>query len=58
MQPGPSTPRPAPPTQLDPLVYLGDWSAAEAVERHAELGIRAVLTIHNNPGNLALPPGK
>ena len=30
------------PSQLAPLLYLGDWSHAEAVERHAELGIKAV----------------
>lgn len=46
------------PSQLDPLLFLGDWSHAEATERHAELGIKAVITIHNNPGNLKLPPGK
>ncbi|EFN52440.1 hypothetical protein CHLNCDRAFT_138968 [Chlorella variabilis] len=46
------------PSQLEPLLYLGDWSHAEALERHAELGIRAVVTIHNNPDNLRLPPGR
>lgn len=30
------------PSQLAPLLYLGDWSHAEAVDRHAELGIKAV----------------
>jgi dual specificity MAP kinase phosphatase len=43
---------------LDRLLYLGDWSHAEALERHAELCIKAVVTIHNNPENLRLPAGK
>jgi dual specificity MAP kinase phosphatase len=46
------------PSQLAPLLYLGDWSHAEAVDRHAELGIKAILTIHNHPDNLKLPPGR
>ncbi|KAL4422489.1 hypothetical protein ABPG75_008686 [Micractinium tetrahymenae] len=46
------------PSQLDPLLYLGDWSHAEAVDRHADVGIKAIITIHNNPDNLKLPPGK
>ena len=43
------------PSQLEPWLYLGDWAAAEAAERHAELGIKSVVTIHNNPENLKLP---
>ena len=43
------------PSQLEPWLYLGDWAAAEAAERHAELGIKSVISIHNNPENLKLP---
>ena len=46
------------PSQLESLLYLGDWTSAEATERHAELGIGAVVTVHNNPANLRLHPGK
>ncbi|KAL4421080.1 hypothetical protein ABPG77_001375 [Micractinium sp. CCAP 211/92] len=46
------------PSQLDPLLFLGDWSHAEAIDRHAEIGVKAIITIHNNPDNLKLPPGK
>ncbi|KAI3430229.1 hypothetical protein D9Q98_004826 [Chlorella vulgaris] len=46
------------PSQLDPLLYLGDWTHAEALERHSELGIKSVVTIHNNPDNLKLPASK
>ncbi|GFH09317.1 MAP kinase phosphatase 5 [Haematococcus lacustris] len=35
------------------LLYLGDWSHAEAIERlQEELGIQAVVTVHNHPENL------
>ncbi|KAL6765845.1 MAP kinase phosphatase 5 [Haematococcus lacustris] len=42
------------------LLYLGDWSHAEAIERlQEELGIQAVVTVHNHPENLKpkLPKG-
>ena len=38
------------PSQLAPHLYLGDWSHAEAVDRLDELGVKRVVTIHNNPG--------
>ena len=40
-----------------PYLYLGNWGHAEARDRLAELSVRSVLTIHNNPERLALPPG-
>jgi hypothetical protein len=46
------------PSQVESFLYLGDWTSAEATERHAELGIGAVVTVHNNPANLRLPAGK
>ena len=46
------------PSQLESFLYLGDWTSAEATERHAELGIGGVVTVHNNPANLRLPPSK
>lgn len=48
---------PSYPAQLEPgLLFLGDWGHAEAHDRLRELNIRSVVTIHNNPGNLRLPP--
>ncbi|GAB4815324.1 hypothetical protein N2152v2_002370 [Parachlorella kessleri] len=40
------------PSQLDSFLYLGDWANAENHERLAELNVKSVLTIHNNPENL------
>ena len=32
------------------MLYLGEWSQAEAVDRLTELDVRRVITIHNSPG--------
>jgi dual specificity MAP kinase phosphatase len=45
------------PSRLEPHLYLGDWEHAAAGAQLAELGVRSVLTIHNNPERLALPAG-
>lgn len=38
------------------LLYLGDWDNALDTERLVELNVRTVITIHNEPGNMKLPP--
>ena len=35
-----------------PYLYLGNWFHAENSERLAELGIKRIVTIHNNPERL------
>jgi dual specificity MAP kinase phosphatase len=45
------------PSQLDPMLYIGDWSHSEAHDRLLDLGITAMITIHNNPERAAAPPG-
>lgn len=38
------------------LLYLGDWDNALDTERLVELNVRTVVTIHNEPSNMKLPP--
>lgn len=39
------------PSEILPRVlYLGEWSHAENHERLQDLGVRYVITIHNDPG--------
>lgn len=39
-----------------PYLYLGNWKDAEAALRLAELGVTALLTIHNNPERMQPGP--
>ncbi|GAX75987.1 hypothetical protein CEUSTIGMA_g3430.t1 [Chlamydomonas eustigma] len=44
------------PSQIIPnVLYLGDWSHAEAVQDLNDLNVKRVITIHNHPENLKLP---
>ncbi|KFM25585.1 hypothetical protein F751_0612 [Auxenochlorella protothecoides] len=45
------------PSLIEPGLYLGDWASAEATDRLQELGVRSIVTIHNNPENLAVAAG-
>lgn len=45
------------PSLIEPGLYLGDWASAEATDRLQELGVRSIITIHNNPENLAMAAG-
>lgn len=40
-----------------PYLYLGNWGHAENSARLAELGVKRILTIHNNPERLHPGPG-
>lgn len=45
------------PSQIEDYLYLGNWGHAAAQDRLAELNVKSVITIHNNPERLQPPPG-
>ena len=46
------------PSEILPRVlYLGEWSHAENHERLQDLGVRYVITIHNDPGKRVVACG-